>query len=145
MYSRLGVALAEAAIVGSPPAAELARPIFEVWDTTVNVTDAVLPVAVVTVTFLTPAASVEPTANVAVTSVALTTVTLLTLIPGPALTVVPATKLVPVSVTATVVPAVPLEGVMEVSVGVALVAHGHNKTRSQILAIAVLIGSPRHV
>ena len=76
-----------------------------------------VPVDVVTVTFLVPTVAFEAIANVAVIWVEFTTVTLLTVIPEPALTVAPEAKLVPVKVTGTLFPATPLLGLIDVSVG----------------------------
>ena len=56
--------------------------------------------------------------NVAVICVLLTTVVLLTVTPVPlTFALAPATKFVPISVTGTLVPAVPLDGLTELSVG----------------------------
>ena len=56
--------------------------------------------------------------NVAVICVLLTTVTPLTVTPTPlTFTLAPATKFVPVSVTGTLVPTVPLDGLTELSAG----------------------------
>ena len=56
--------------------------------------------------------------NVAVICVAFTTVVLLTVIPAPLTPIVaPATKLVPVNVTAALCLCIPLFGLIEVSVG----------------------------
>ena len=76
-----------------------------------------MPPEVVTLTFADPDALGE-IANVAVSWVALMTFTLLTDAPLLTFTVVPpVTKFVPVNVTLTLVPAVPLVGLIEVSVG----------------------------
>ena len=83
----------------------------------VNTTELLTPPAVVTVTFAEPEALAE-IANVAVISVALTMVTLLIVTPGfVELTIEPAMKLVPVSVTVALVPANLVLGLMAVRVG----------------------------
>lgn len=85
---------------------------------TVNTTAAVVLPDVVTVTLEAPGAAPAPIAKVAVIWVALTTATLLTVMPGLlVLTLATEAKLVPVSVTFTLVPAVPLAGFMAVRVG----------------------------
>ena len=68
-----------------------------------------VPMAVVTVTVRAPLAAVGSSTKLAVSDVLLPTTTLLTVTPlPPTVTVVaPTTKLVPVSVTATVVPRMP--------------------------------------
>jgi hypothetical protein len=89
---------------------------------TVNVSALVVPPVVVTVTDRAPAVAPVETANVAVIDVALATVTLLTVTPlALTATVAPATKFVPVNVTAPLVPAVIDAGLTLVSVGAATV------------------------
>lgn len=86
---------------------------------TVKVTPPVVPPGVVTVIDLAPTVAPAAIANVAVTDVpAPLTVVPLTVIPVPALMVAPA-RFVPVSVTATDVPRIPVLGEIEVSVGAA--------------------------
>jgi hypothetical protein len=87
---------------------------------TVNVCAPVVPAVVVTVTLRPPVAAPAATANVAVIDVALATVTLLAVTPLPLTAIVaPATKFVPVNVTAPLVPAVIAAGPTLVSVGAA--------------------------
>ncbi|HTE47192.1 MAG TPA: hypothetical protein VK636_18225 [Gemmatimonadaceae bacterium] len=77
-----------------------------------------VPPAVVTVTLRAPAVAAAPMTRLVVSDVALATVTVPTVTPVPdTATVAPETKLVPVSVTGTVAPTVPLDGAMVVSVG----------------------------
>src|SRR5262245_52544973 len=77
-----------------------------------------VPAPVVTVTMRPPAVALAATVKVAVIDVGLTTLTLLTVTPLPLVAMVaPATKLVPVSVTATAVPRTPTLGTREVRVG----------------------------
>src|SRR5438445_687232 len=79
----------------------------------------------VTVMFCGPVGALAAMANIAVICVLLTTVTLLTVIPVPLMLIVaPGPKFVPVSVTATVCPCVPLFGLTELSVGVSVGARG---------------------
>ena len=83
-----------------------------------NVRAPLVPPDVVTVTLAAPVVALAAMTNVAVICVALTTVTLFTVTPELlTLTVAPATKFVPVNVTGTLFPAVPLVGLMEVRVG----------------------------
>ena len=86
---------------------------------TVKICAPLVPAAVVTVTVRGPSAAAGSITKLAVSDVALATMTLVTVTPPPlTVTVVaPATKLVPVSVTATVVPGSPRFGEMLVSVG----------------------------
>ena len=87
---------------------------------TVKTTAAVVPAEVVTVTLRAPVVAVAEIVSVAVIWVALTTVTLLTVMPvEETATVAPARKFVPVRVTGTEAPWMPLEGAMEVRVGAA--------------------------
>src|SRR2546426_191838 len=75
----------------------------------------------VTVMFCGPVGALAAMANIAVICVLRTTVTLLTVIPVPLMLIVaPGPKFVPVSVTATVCPCVPLFGLTELSVGVSV-------------------------
>jgi hypothetical protein len=76
-----------------------------------------VPPALVTVTVAVPGAALAETPSVAIIWVELTTVTPETEIPELALTVEPATKFVPVKVTATVDPVSPMAGLIDVSVG----------------------------
>ena len=72
---------------------------------TVKTNGALVPVLVVTLTFAPPSGALAAMVNVAVICVALTKVTALTAIPVLLVTTVaPATKLVPVRVTGTLVP-----------------------------------------
>lgn len=88
---------------------------------TVNATVLLAPVApaTVTVTLWVPGAAVAEMVKVAVAVVELVTFTALTVTPPPetATVVNPSTKLVPVSVTGTVVPRAPRDGAIEVNVG----------------------------
>ena len=85
---------------------------------TVNATAPLVPPAVVTVMFAVPITAAAPMVNVAVIWAELTTVTLLAVTPGLlTATVAPATKLVPVRVTGTLVPCTPLAGLTDVSMG----------------------------
>lgn len=82
--------------------------------TTVNVTGVVVPVGVVTVTFLAVSAAVGEIVNVALTCVSLTTVMPLTVMPPPVtLTDVAPVRLIPVSTTACAVPRAPVVGAIE--------------------------------
>jgi hypothetical protein len=84
----------------------------------VKVTAPLVPPLVATVTLAAPSAALAPIPNVAVIWVALLTVTPLTAIPLLFVdTVAPAAKLVPVSVTATLLFWKPLDGLTDVSVG----------------------------
>ena len=75
----------------------------------VKIRGPLVPMAVVTVTVREPSAAAGSITKLAVSDVLLLTVTLVTVAPLPptATVVAPATKLVPVSVTATVVPRMP--------------------------------------
>src|SRR5438094_311884 len=84
---------------------------------TVNVTGAEMPPLVVTVTLAAPRVVFAVMVKVAVIWVALATLTLLTVMPVPALTEAPATKLEPVRATATAAPCAPELGAMAVNVG----------------------------
>lgn len=88
---------------------------------TVKVCVPLVPPGVFTLTVLAVSPALTVIVKVAVIVVALTTVTALTLTPDPDTdTVVPVVvKLVPVSVTGTLVPRSPLSGVIDVSVGLA--------------------------
>jgi hypothetical protein len=84
----------------------------------VNGTAGLVPPEVVTVTLAAPRVALAAIVNVAVICVALVTLTLLTPTPGlVTTTVAPETKLEPVSVTGTLVPCVPLVGAIDVNVG----------------------------
>jgi hypothetical protein len=85
---------------------------------TVNVTGLLVPPAVATVTFRAPSAALLEMLKVAVTVLGLTTVTALTVMPPPE-TVIPVTpdRLVPVSVTGTLLFRPPVFGAIEVKVG----------------------------
>ena len=76
---------------------------------TVKVCAPLVPAAVVTVTERAPAAAAGSSTKLAVSDVLLPTTTVLTVTPAPltATVVAPTTKLVPVSVTASVVPWMP--------------------------------------
>lgn len=81
--------------------------------TTVKVTGVVVPVGVVTVTFLAVSAAVDAIVNVALTCVSLTTVTPLTVMAPPVtLTAVAPVRLMPVNTTGWVVPRAPVLGAM---------------------------------
>src|ERR1700674_5376064 len=85
---------------------------------TVNVCVPLVLPELVTVTFWGPVEAFEAMVNVAVIDVPLTTVVLLTVMPVPLRPIVaPDAKFVPVSVTATAAPWMPLFGAIEVSVG----------------------------
>jgi hypothetical protein len=73
---------------------------------TMNITGPLVPFAVVTVTFRTPKAADALITSVAVSDVGLVTLTDVAVTPVPlvATVVAPATKLVPVNVTGTLVP-----------------------------------------
>jgi hypothetical protein len=84
----------------------------------VKLTGLLVPPDVFTVTLAEPEAAVAAMRKVAVIWLAFATLTLLTVTPGLlTFTVAPETKLEPVRVTFKLVPAVPLSGLMEVSVG----------------------------
>ena len=88
---------------------------------TVKTAVAVVPAGGCHGTLRAPVAAVAEIVSVAVIWVALTRVTLLTVISAvETLTVAPARKFVPVRVTGTVAPWMPLEGAMEVRVGAAV-------------------------
>jgi len=76
-----------------------------------------VPPEVVTVKGKVSGLPLDATTKVAVICVELTTLTLFTVIKGPALTVAPAMKFVPVSVTGTLVQNTPDDGLTDVSVG----------------------------
>src|ERR1700682_6740041 len=85
---------------------------------TVNVCEPLVLPELVTVTFWPPVGAFEAMVNVAVIDVLLTTVVLLTVMSVPLRPIVaPDAKFVPVSVTATAAPWMPLLGAIEVSVG----------------------------
>jgi hypothetical protein len=87
---------------------------------TVNVWLIVVPPAVITITPCAPSGAPAAIWNVAVMVLPLVTVVPTTVIPVPGVTrivLAPTTKLVPVSVTLTLVPWIPLVGLSEVSVG----------------------------
>src|SRR6202171_6292336 len=85
---------------------------------TVNVCEPLVLPELVTVTFWAPVGAFKAMVNVAVIDVPLTTVVLLTVMPVPLRPIVaPDAKFVPVSVTATAAPWMPLFGAIEVSVG----------------------------
>src|ERR1700682_2335916 len=85
---------------------------------TVNVCVPLVPVELVTVTFWAPVGAFEAMVNAAVMDVLLTTVVLLTVMSVPLRPIVaPDAKFVPVSVTATAAPWMPLLGLTELSVG----------------------------
>src|ERR1041384_3373266 len=76
-----------------------------------------VPPEVVTVTLLVPSVALAAIANVALICVALLILTLLTVMPVPAFTVAPLTKLEPVRITGTLAPTMPPVGLIPVSVG----------------------------
>src|SRR5262245_57204119 len=84
---------------------------------TVNLRSLVRRLDIVTVTICARTAAAAPIVIVAVAVVELDTATLVTVIPLPADTVIPAAKFVPVSVTLTFNPTLPLVGLIEVNVG----------------------------
>src|ERR1700682_1511125 len=85
---------------------------------TVHVCVPLAPFELVTVTFWAPVGAFEAMVNVAVIDVLLTTVVLLTVMPVPLRPIVaPDAKFVPVSVTGTAAPWMPLLGAIEVRVG----------------------------
>jgi len=93
---------------------------------TVNVCIPLVLPALVTVTFWAPVAALAAMVNVAVIDVLLATLVLLTVMPVPLRLIVdPAPKFVPVRVTGTAAPWLPLLAAMEVSVGaeVGVVSH----------------------
>jgi len=96
---------------------------------TVNVCEPLVLLPVVTVTFCGPVGALAAMVNVAVIDVLLTTAGLLTLMPVPLRLIVdPGPKFVPVSVTATAAPWMPLLGAIEVRVGLAVPPHPAMKT-----------------
>ncbi len=98
--------------------AETVRPMPDMGAETVKVTALLAPPEVVTVTLAAPVAALPAIVKVAVIWVALATLTLLTDTPLLLIfTVAPEMKLVPVSVTGTVLPCTPLFGLIEVRVG----------------------------
>jgi hypothetical protein len=85
---------------------------------TVKVAAPLVPYGVVTLMLRAPTVALEAMVRVAVICEKLTTVTLLTVTPvEEMLTVAPGTKLVPVRVTGTVAPCVPLDGAIVVRAG----------------------------
>jgi hypothetical protein len=86
----------------------------------------------VTVTFRAPVGALAAMVNVAVIDVLLTTVVPLAVMPVPLKLIVDAAaKFVPVSVTATAAPWMPLLGAMALSVGLVVVPHPGMKTASR--------------
>jgi len=102
----------------APRAPEVGLMAVSVGGTTAKLTVLLVPPGVVTLTVLVESAAVNEIVKVAVTAVALTTVRLLTVIPVPdtVIAVVPV-RLVPVSVTLTVLARRPELGAIEVSIG----------------------------
>jgi len=99
---------------------------------TVNACEPLIWLLLVTVTFWAPVGAFAAMVNVAVIDVLLTTVVLLTVTPVPLRLIVdPVAKFVPVRVTGTDVPWMPLLGVIEVSVGLAVPPHPAMKTPSR--------------
>jgi hypothetical protein len=99
---------------------------------TVNACEPLVWPDLVTVTFWAPVGALAAMVNVAVIEVLLTTVRLLTVMPVPLRLIAdPAAKFVPVSVTATAVPWMPLLGAIEVSVGLGVPEHPAMKTTSR--------------
>ena len=85
---------------------------------TVKVTAPLAPLGVATVTFAGPTAASLAMAKVAVIRVGLTTTAALIVTPlAPTAITAPGTKPLPVSVTGTMLPRVPIEGVMAVRTG----------------------------
>src|SRR4051794_13631539 len=104
-------------------------------------TAALVPPAVVTVTFRAPGAAAASSTKLAVSDVVLLTATVVTVTPLPlTFTVVaPTTKLVPVSVTATVAPWSPWFGAMLVNVGADAGAFTVNGTEPLVPAAVVTV------
>jgi hypothetical protein len=99
---------------------------------TVNACEPVVLPPLVTVTFWAPVGAVAAMVNVAVMDVLPATVTLLTVMPVPLrLTVDPDAKFVPVSVTATAAPWMPLLGAIALSVGLGVPEHPAMKTANR--------------
>jgi hypothetical protein len=100
---------------------------------TVNACEPLILLLLVTVTFWAPVGAVAAMVNVAVIDVLLTSVTLLTVIPVPLRLIVdPVAKFVPVSVTPTTAPWMPLLGAIALSVGVEVPPpHAAMKTASR--------------
>jgi hypothetical protein len=99
---------------------------------TVNACEPLVWPELVTVTFWAPVGALAAMVNVAVIDVLLATVRLLTVMPVPLRLIVdPDTKFVPVSVTATAAPWMPLLGAIEVSVGLGVLEHPATKTTSR--------------
>jgi len=99
---------------------------------TVNACEPLILLLLVTETFWAPVGALAAMVNVAVIDVLLTTVVLLTVIPVPLRLIEdPVAKFVPVSVTATAAPWMPLLGAIEVSVGLTGPPHPATKTTSR--------------
>jgi hypothetical protein len=99
---------------------------------TVNACEPVVLPPLVTVTFWAPVGAVAAMVNVAVIDVLLATVTLLTVMPVPLRLIVdPVAKFVPVSVTATAAPWMPLLGAIALSVGLGVPEHPAMKTTNR--------------
>src|SRR6516225_1273954 len=106
--------LAAAAVRRKPEAGVIELIIGVPGFTTVKVTGVVVPLGVVTVTFLAVRAAPGVIVNVALTCVSLTTVTPLTVMPPPVtLTAVAPVRLMPVSTTGWAVPRAPVLGAIE--------------------------------
>jgi hypothetical protein len=104
---------------------------------TVNVCVPLVAAALVTVTFWAPVVALAAMVKVAVIDVLLATVVLLTVMPVPLRLIVdPAPKLVPVRVTGTVAPWLPLLEAMEVSVGVEAGVDPHPATKATSISAA---------
>jgi hypothetical protein len=101
-------------------------------EVTVNACEPLIWLLLVTVTFWAPTGAVAAMVNVAVIDVLLATVRPLTVMPVPLRLIVdPVAKFVPDNVTATAVPCMPLLGVIDVSVGLAVPPHPAMKAASR--------------
>jgi len=101
-------------------------------EVTVNVCEPLVLPPLVTVTFWAPAGAFAAIVNIAVIDVLLTTEVLLTVMPVPLkLIAAPDPNCVPVSVTATAAPWIPLLEAIEVSVSLELSPHPVMKTTSR--------------
>jgi hypothetical protein len=102
---------------------------------TVNTCEPVVLPALVTVTFCAPVGALAAMVNVAVIDVLLATVVPLTVMPVPLRLIEdPLAKFVPVSVTATAAPWMPLLGAIALSAGLVVAPHPAMKTTSSAIA-----------
>jgi hypothetical protein len=108
-----------------------------------NVTGGLVPVAVLTVTLKFPSVALAAMPNVAVTWVELTVLILLTVMFGLLVaTDVTDTKLLPVSVTETLLPGTPLLGLIEASVGAPTVTVNVTGALLPLVVVTITLAGP---